>query len=121
MDREQSSVESTANPGLLDDAFLALRERDRRLVCYFLLEHETASLSELADVVTAWSHAADDRVIEPRCRNQRYLRLRQVHVPKLVDADIVTHDEETGRVSLESCPEPIRELATRACAAETGP
>ncbi|WP_339104380.1 hypothetical protein [Haloterrigena salinisoli] len=121
MDREQSSADPTVNPGLLDDAFLALRERDRRLVLYFLLEHETASLSELADVVTAWNHATDGRVIEPRCRNQRYLRLKQLHVPHLVDADIVIHDEETDRVSLESCPEPIRELAARACAAETGP
>ncbi|WP_126663070.1 DUF7344 domain-containing protein [Haloterrigena salifodinae] len=121
MDPEQSPAEPTASPDLLDDAFLALRERDRRLVLYFLLEHETASLSELADVVTAWSHADDSRVIEPRCRNQWYLQLRQVHIPKLVDADIVTHDEETGRVSLASCPEPIRELAARACAAEAGP
>lgn len=121
MDPEQSPAEPSASPDLLDDAFLALRERDRRLVLYFLLEHETATLSELADVVTAWRHASDSRVIEPQCRNQQYLQLRQLHVPKLVDADIVTHDEETDRISLEPCPEPIRELAARACAAEAGP
>ncbi|QSW98341.1 DUF7344 domain-containing protein [Haloterrigena alkaliphila] len=120
MDPEQSSTEPTANPDALDDAFLALRDRDRRFALYFLLEHETASVAELADVVTAWSHAADGGVIEPQCRNQRYRRLLQTHVPKLADVGVVAHDEEADRVSLAPCPEPIRELAARACAAETG-
>ena len=121
MDIEQSSTESPVDPTLLDDAFLALRDRDRRYACYFLLEHETASLSELADVVAAWRHATDGRIIEPQCRNQCYHRLLHTHVPKLVDLGLVCHDDETDRVSLEPCPEPILELTERACAAEDGP
>lgn len=120
MDTEQPSAEATVDPALLDDALRALRDRDRRYVCYFLLEHETASVAELADVVTAWIHATDGRVIEPQCRDQRYLRLLRTHLPTLVDAGVVAHDEETDRVSLEPCPDAIRELAARACATETG-
>ena len=120
MNSDESSTEPAADPDQLDDAFRALRDRDRRFVLYFLLEHETASMAELADVVVAWRHATDGRVIEPQCRNERYLRLLQTHVPTLVDAGVVAHHEDTDRVSLEPCPEPIRELAARACASETG-
>lgn len=117
---KRASNGQSASPDALDAAFLALRDRDRRLALYFLLEHETASVAELADVVTAWRHAADGGVVEPQCRNRRYRRLRRIHVPKLVEVGVVTHDEETDRVSLAPCSDAVRELASRACAAETG-
>lgn len=121
MDPEDlSSDDAETSPEVLDDAFLALRDRDRRYVCYFLLEHETASVSEVADVVTGWIHATTEGIIEPQCRNQRYLRLLHTHVPALVDAGLVSYDQDTETLSLSPCPEPIREFATKACAMETG-
>lgn len=120
MDRESSPTESDASPATLDDAFLTLRNRDRRYVCYFLLEHDRAALSEVADAVTGWIHASDDGIVEPQCRDQRAIQLRQTHVPKLVDAAVIDHDEETDTLSIDSCSEPIREFVLRACATETG-
>lgn len=118
---DQPSDELDASPDVIDDAFLALRERDRRFALYYLLEHETASLSEVADVVTGWLYATEEGVVGSERRNKRYLTLLHVHVPTLVDAGIVDHDEEAGTLSLAPCPESVRELARRACAQETGP
>ncbi|MXV64044.1 hypothetical protein GS429_18640 [Natronorubrum sp. JWXQ-INN-674] len=121
MDPErQSSNGPNASPSTIDAAFLALRDRTRRFVVYFLLEHETASLSEVADVVTGWLHTPDCGVIEPRCRNTQYLNLLHTQIPNLVEAGVVRHDEDDGTLSLAPCPAPVREFATRACAAETG-
>lgn len=117
-DRPPECSHTTQN--VVDDAFLALRNRKRRYVCYFLLEHETASLSELADVVSAWIHTADSRVVEPRCRDQCHLQLLHVHVPTLVETNLLAYDRDGKTVSLAPCPEPVRELIVRACRTETG-
>ncbi|WP_440765802.1 DUF7344 domain-containing protein [Natronorubrum sp. DTA7] len=108
------------SPDVLDDAFLALRNRTRRYVCYFLLEHETASLSELADVVTGWIHATDGGIVEPQCRTNQYSNLVHTHVPRLVETGVVRHDTEAETLSLDPCPEPVRDVVARACEAETG-
>lgn len=121
MRSDEQSVGPDASPEMIDDAFLALRDRNRRYVCYFLLEYETASLSEVADVVSGWINATNGSVVEPRCRTQCYLDLRHVHVPTLVDVGVISYDETTGTLSLAPCPDPVRELAMRACSAETGP
>lgn len=122
MDPENlSSNGPKTSPAVIDDAFLALRDRDRRFVLYFLLEHETASLSEVADVVTGWIHAPNGGVVEPQCRTERYQHLLHTQIPKLVEIGVVRHDEDADTLSLSPCPEPIREFATRACAVETGP
>ena len=121
MDSDQPAMnDPEADPAVIDDAFLVLRDRSRRYVCYFLLEHETASLSEVADVVSGWLYAANGCVVEPHCRRQRYRELVHTHIPKLVDTGVVHYDETNEMLSLSPCPDPIREFATRACAMETG-
>lgn len=112
---------SATSADAIDDAFAALRARDRRYVCYFLLEHGSASVSELADVLTGWIHATDGGIVEPRCRHQRLLRLRHTHVPTLVEAGVVAHDEETDTLTLSPCPDPVTAFVEKARAEETGP
>ncbi|MFC4437150.1 hypothetical protein ACFO3C_05525 [Halostagnicola sp. GCM10023398] len=50
-----ASDRSYTDRDVIDDAFSVLRNRNRRYALYFLLEHETASLEEVADVVTGWT------------------------------------------------------------------
>lgn len=121
MDPEDLSSDRTrSSRNVIDNAFLALRNRNRRFMCYFLLEHETASLSELADVVSGWTHTADGRIVESQCRDQCYLNLQHTHVPKLVEIGMVCYDDDTDSLSLAPCPESARKIVTRACAMETG-
>lgn len=117
---ELPSTGSDTSPDVLDDAFLALRDRTRRYVCYFLLEHGTASLSEVADVITGWIHATDSGIVEPQCRTNQYSNLVHTHVPRLVETGVVRHDEGTETLSLDPCPELVRDVIARACEAETG-
>lgn len=120
MEPEDRSPNRSTTRDDIDDAFLALRNRKRRFACYFLLEHETASLSEVADVVSGWIHTADGRLVELRCRDRCHLQLRHVHVPKLVGTGVIAYDDEAETLSLAPCPEPVRELIARACRNETG-
>lgn len=104
----------------LDRGFDVLTDRTRRFALYFLLEQQSASIDELADVVTSWTHVADG---EPGTRDRRdriYQSLVHQHVPALDDAGIVDHDGETDTVSMRPCPEPIRDLVRLSCVAETG-
>ncbi|WP_436347732.1 DUF7344 domain-containing protein [Natronorubrum sp. FCH18a] len=117
---QPSSNGPNADSDVLDDAFLALRDRTRRYVCYFLLERETASLSEVADVVAGWIHATDGGIVEPQCRSHQYSSLLHTHVPRLVEIGMVHHDEQRETLSLDPCPEPVRDMVARACASETG-
>ena len=117
---QSTPTDSRADPDTLDNAFLALRNRSRRFVCYFLLEHETASVSEVADAVSGWIYATNGTVVEPQCRARLQQELLHTHLPKLVDIGVIDYDETAGELSLSPCPEPVREIATRACAAETG-
>ncbi|ELY43242.1 hypothetical protein DV706_19425 (plasmid) [Natronorubrum bangense] len=120
MDPEhRSSNGSASRRDVVDDGFLVLRNQSRRFACYFLLEHETAAVSELADVVAGWIYTTDGRIVESQCREQCYLSLLHTHVPMLVETGVVCYDERAGTVSLAPCPEPIRTLITRACAMET--
>lgn len=107
--------------GLSDDLFRTLENRDRRYALYFLLEHETVSLTELADVVTGWTHARTQGAVCKRVYDQVLLELRIRHLPVMVDAELVEFDREDERVSLASVPDSIQWFLLRTCKVETGP
>lgn len=107
--------------GDVDDAFATLRNRERRFALYFLLEHETAPIEELADVVVGWTAASTGATASRRRRNRVYVDLVHSHVPAMADAGLVSYDETDANVSLSPCPDAIRSFVRRACEVETGP
>ncbi|WP_255169733.1 DUF7344 domain-containing protein [Natrononativus amylolyticus] len=102
----------------MDELFTALRNRDRRYALYFLLEHRTVSVDELADVVAGWTRATAYGMASRRVRDHVLLTLRHRHVPALVEAGLVR--TENGTVSLEALSPTTRAFIDRACAVETG-
>lgn len=89
-----------------DEVFRALSDVHRRMVVYYLLEVESTSLDELLDVVTGWLHVGSDRMAtrEDRARIERAFHHR--HLPKLLDAGLVHHDETAECVELADLSDP---------------
>ncbi|WP_255149099.1 DUF7344 domain-containing protein [Halorarius halobius] len=106
--------------GDIDATFDALADETRRLLLYFLREHETATLDTLADVLTGWRAVRDDREPTTEHRDRLYARLYHVHVPRLADSSMVTFDADAERVRLAPLSEPLARLLDEAFDLEPG-
>lgn len=87
----------TDDGGDVSRLFEALARRDRRVVLYYLREHESASLDVLADLVTGWVEAGPgpDRAVD---HVEVRTALHHVHLPVLDTAGLVEYDPDGGRV-----------------------
>ncbi|QLH77394.1 transcriptional regulator [Halosimplex rubrum] len=79
--------------------FGALADRNRRVVLYYLREHESASLETFADLVTGWTEAGPgpDRSV---AHDDVRIGLHHVHLPALDAAGLLEYDPDGGRVAL---------------------
>lgn len=84
----------------LTRALEALEATQRRCILYYLREHETASVDTLADLVTGWLYASVDGVGTPEQRQQTFVELHHVHLPKLAATGLIDYGEAAGRVEL---------------------
>lgn len=106
--------------GSVDDAvFRALRERERRLVVYFLLDRERTDLSELADVVTGWTAAGGPGTATSEDRARVRVALHHRHLPVLEAAGLLAYDVDAGTVALEPLSDRVRSLLEWARAFES--
>lgn len=92
------------------DVFTALRDRERRYVLYYLLEHRSASVEELADVVTGWSHAGTHGMADRADWDQVQARLSNVHLSQLAESGLVEYDEVAGWVRLTIATPEVTEV-----------
>lgn len=84
-----------------DEVFDILSNSRRRYMIYHLVRQGgDATLSELADQITAWENETTVERIGNDQRRRVYISLYQTHLPKLVDHDIVSYDEEEKTVAL---------------------
>lgn len=93
-----------AREGWIDDRlFEALSDRHRRYALYFLLEHGSVSVEELADVVVGWLYATEPGMVSRAQRDRIHIDLVHRHLPVLEAAEMVSIDE--GTVSMDDCPD----------------
>lgn len=98
--------------------FDALSHRDRRIVLYYLREHETATVDGLVDLVAGWVEAGPGPN-EPVDRTSVRAGLHHVHLPTLDSAGLVEYDADTGSVALVECPPGTDEIVDAAFEADT--
>lgn len=94
--RDRDDLPNLARVG--DEVFEVLRAPERRFVLYFLLEHPTVSVDELADVVTGWEGAGTHGMATRDDRERVRADLLHRHLPKLSGAGMVEYDRGTGTV-----------------------
>ncbi|PSQ27425.1 hypothetical protein BRD06_05040 [Halobacteriales archaeon QS_9_67_15] len=84
-----------------DIVFDILSSARRRYVLYLLrTEDAPVELTALAEDVAAWENDTTVNQLTKQQRKRVYVSLYQTHVPKLEDAGLVNHDQDTGEVEL---------------------
>lgn len=83
----------------VDEVYEALDHPRRRYLCYALFEEVDWTLTDLAVKIAAWENDCPEHAVETDTREEVYLSLYHVHVPKLVEREVIRLDEPTERVS----------------------
>lgn len=109
-DGENGPPDALLDASVDDDVFRALREEPRRFVLYFLLEHDSATVERLADVVTGWVDAGTRGMATPQDRDRALTMLRHRDLPALEAAGLIDRDATGDVVSLSSLDAGVREL-----------
>ncbi|EMA23669.1 DUF7344 domain-containing protein [Haloarcula argentinensis] len=113
MDQHEQPVET---PGLsserLDTLLRALAAEPRRMIYTYLAEHDSASISELTDVVVGWS-SARGRDTDASNWDDTRTALHHRHLPVLDDAGVISYDAVQRTATLVSLsPSTAEVLAT---------
>jgi len=92
-------IDTTATAEFDEDELRDLfGNRRRRFVLQLLLEQSTIGLDRLATRLACWENDTDDPTRSERDR--AYTALASIHVPRLVEAGLVTFDRTAERVRL---------------------
>lgn len=84
-----------------DVQFDILKNRRRRLVLRYLLDHETpVALGTLAEHVAAVENDKEVPALNSQERKRAYVGLYQCHLPRMADAGVIEFDKDRGRVDL---------------------
>ncbi|MDS0282009.1 winged helix-turn-helix domain-containing protein [Haloarcula onubensis] len=99
-----------------DDLFKALASDTRRRLLAALPADSAMTLDELTDVLVGWQSTADGPAGPDEWAKVK-IELVHAHIPLLVDAGLVTCDDE--EIARATYPEPVMELVTFAGEYET--
>lgn len=108
-DRTSSETDGRSSIGVLglNHVYDALAHPRRRYLCYTLLEETEWSLTELATKIAAWEHEVAEEEVTATQRDNVYISLYHAHVPRLVDDDVITFDEELETTAISDNAEQV--------------
>lgn len=94
-DASVSSKTQPPPPSILqiEPVYEVLGHSRRRYLCYTLFKDTEWSLSDLAMKIAAWENNVPEHAVTEDQREEVYVTLYHVHVPKLVDECVITFDE----------------------------
>ena len=93
-----------------DAAFTLLSSRRRRNIIHALMHVDSSTVYELARQLAGWETGKTPEAVSSKERKRTYTALRQTHLPKLADHDVVAYDANRGTVSLTERGEPADEF-----------
>ncbi|WP_232688806.1 DUF7344 domain-containing protein [Halobacterium zhouii] len=82
------------------DLYLLSNPRRRFILSYLRRAGEPVDLVDLADEIAAWENDTEVEDLTSQQRKRVYVSIYQTHVPKLANAGVVTHDQDSGLVAL---------------------
>ncbi|WP_425433256.1 DUF7344 domain-containing protein [Haloarcula nitratireducens] len=83
----------------LDKILTALADNRRRTTLYYLQEHQTLPLPDVAELVAEREHEATVAELSGEEVKRIYLSLYHTHVPRLVDAALAHYEQEDDLVA----------------------
>lgn len=108
-DRPSADADRGSRSGL-DELFDVLAHQHRRYLLYYLSANGSARGHQLVDVVAVATGDEDDPVTRQRIAD----RLKEEHLPRMVEADLVRVDVEANTVHLAFVPQYVYEWLDRA-------
>lgn len=75
---------------------LLSNQRRRHTLHYLRREERPVELRELSEQLSAWENNVTREAVTHKQRKRVYTALRQTHLPKLDDADIINYDKSRG-------------------------
>lgn len=107
-------TETGTAPGLSNDLlYRALADTRRRRLLYVLLVEGKSTVDEIATVLAGWDATQTGTMALPADREQIIIELDHVHLPRLVEAGLVTHVRESGVVETEPLDDAVADLICR--------
>ncbi|MDS0474482.1 hypothetical protein [Natrinema sp. 1APR25-10V2] len=88
----------------VDDVFRLLTDRHARYAIVYLHDHSTATLEELADIVTATDASVEGTLAGPADRDPIRTRLYHLTLPRLEELGFVAFDAERKVVTDADIP-----------------
>lgn len=102
-DRASSNGESRDGELDRDAIFDVLSNARRRYAIEYLKRHEAGDeieLSDLVDYITACENDVSIAEVDYKQRKRVYSSLRQTHLPKLADCNLIEYDRDRGTIAL---------------------
>lgn len=96
--KEGNKARKDSNLTQLDRYFRALSDQQRRYILYYLENHRTANVEELAQYVAAQElDCPPSEVPDEKCE-RFHVKLHHQHLPQLEDFAIIDRDKRSGDV-----------------------
>jgi hypothetical protein len=107
--RSAADREFVTNGGVstLSAVLRAVSDPRRREVLYYLREHDTATIGELARHCAAVETGESPEDVPTERYERIRTQLHHTHLPKLTDALVVEYDERTNTVSYSAPPDAV--------------
>ncbi len=100
---DAGELQTPATPTIKREDIFEVLSNDRRQHVLNYMKHregESVQLRELVDQVAAWENDTSIEELDSSARKCVYTALRQSHLPKLDEYDIVEYDPRRGEVEL---------------------
>lgn len=88
----------------IDEGLRSLAAPERRRILWYLQEHETATVTEIADLLAGWQAADTAAITGPDTHEQIEISLVHRHLPQLAEIGFVQYDATEGSVTAEQLP-----------------
>lgn len=98
--KSRTGGDEVSEPGATDEEIFDIlsNQRRRHTLHYLQQRDEQVDLRELSEQISAWENDVQPEEITHRDRKTVYTALRQTHLPKMDDADVVNWDSNRGYI-----------------------
>lgn len=105
-EEDSNSRQATSTAPTSEEIIEMLGNLRRRYVVHYLLqEGGNASLRELSEQVAAWEHGIAPNLVSYDQRRNVYTALKQHHLPRMEDAEMLNYDEARSSLELTAAME----------------
>lgn len=93
-----------------DRLYRALTSARRRRLLYLLFDEDEYTIETIATLLTGWEATETGTIQTADDRKRVLITLKHVHIPLLVEAELVAYDRQRETLRIESFPALVEDL-----------